>query len=185
MTTSGLLASLPGRYAKALFDLSEAEQNTESVAESLTQFQKTVNGSLELQFALKDPTISREDISNVLVDICTALKTPRLLASFLHRLALSQRLELLNKIIEIFFHQVHTQKGEKEIDVYSARALTKDQTQQLHQMLTRAFQGKLTINFTLDPHLLGGILIRTGSKVIDASLETLLNRLATLMKGTA
>lgn len=76
-------------------------------------------------------------------------------------------------------------KGEQEIEVYAARALTKEQTQQLHQILASAFQGKLTIHFSLDPHLLGGILIRAGSKVIDASLATLLNRLATTMKGTA
>lgn len=183
--TSGLLASLPGRYAKALFELSEAEKCTELVIKSLEQIQKTITKTAELQSALKDPTVSRKAKARILTDICEAHKVPSLLTLFLQRLALSQRLDYLPDIIELFYHQLHAQKEEQEIEVYVAYDLTKEQTQQLNKILSSAFHGKLTIHYHQDPHLLGGILIRAGSKVIDASLTTLFNRLATVMKGTA
>lgn len=182
--TSGILTSLPGRYAKALFDLAEEKGEVEGVGFSLCALEKLIQASEALKQTLANPTIQWEEQEAVLKEICARMKVPEILQSFVGLLVKAQRIPYMHKIEKIYQSLVSQAKGEQRIEVISAYPLTSSQSQLLKDKLKKVFSGNLNLTFVNDPKVLGGIMLRVGSRVIDATLATQLNQLATAMKGS-
>jgi F-type H+-transporting ATPase subunit delta len=181
--TSGLLTSLPGRYAKALFDLAEADGQIEAVGASLQALETLIRSSKILKQALADPTLQRQEQAAALIEICASMKAPEIVQSFAGQLVKSQRIPYLSKIEKIYQTLVSQAKGEQRIEVISAYRLRASQVELLKDKLKKVFPGTLTLTFANDSSILGGIMVRIGSRVIDATLVTQLSQLATVMKG--
>lgn len=183
--TSGILTSLPGRYAKALFDLAREKRQVDSVGSGLQALKNIIHKSKVLVRVLANPTIPRKEQIAVLTEICMQMKAPEVLQSFVAQLVKARRIPYLSQIEEIYQSLVFQEKGEQMIEVISAYPLTSSQGHLLKDKLKKAFPGTLNLTFVNDSRVLGGIMIRAGSRVIDATLMTQLNKLATVMKGSA
>lgn len=175
---------MPGRYAKALFDLAKENDQIEEVRDALNALSKSVQSSEPLKEVLVNPTIRREHQDAVLKSICAHLKAPKIVHSFIGLLIKAQRIPHLERIEKIFQSLVSQAIGEQRIEVITAYPLTATQSNVLKAKLEKIFPGTLSLIFLKNPKVLGGIMIRVGSRVIDATLATQLNQLATAMKGS-
>ena len=182
--TSGILTSLPGRYAKALFDLAQEERQVQRIKSCLKVFTKLVHSSKDFSEVLANPRISGKEREAVLSAFCVQMKAPDIFQSFIGQLVKAHRVPYLPQIEEIYQSLVSQEKKEQVVEVISAHPLTSAQSILLKERLKKAFPGIISLIFVSDPKVLGGIMIRVGSRVIDATLVSQLNKLATVMKGS-
>jgi len=182
-TSGGIKASLQGRYASALFDLA-VEQGTVSAVESdLAHLARALDESRELRALIANPRLSRKALGEVVATLARALELNDLTARFLGVLAQNRRLAALEEIIAAFGEIAAAQRGEVTAKVVSAHPLAEEQIARLQDKL-RAREGRtVKIRTSVDPSLLGGLVVTLGSKRIDGSIRTRLNLLAASMKA--
>ena len=183
--TSGTLTSLPGRYAKALFDLACDQGQRDLVGGSLRSLEKLVRSSAVLSQALANPTFERTEQATALKEMCVLMEMPEIVQSFAEYLMKSQRVPYLPQIEKTYQGLVSETKGECRVEIVSAWPLTSSQKEVLEGKLKKGFPGTVNLTFVQDPKVLGGIMVRAGSRVIDATLARHTNQLAAMMKGNA
>ena len=157
----------------------------QKVGSALRALKNLTQTSKVLSQTLANPTISREEQEAALTEICVQMKAPEIFQSFVGELVKARRIPYLSQIEEIYQSLVSQEKKEQVIEVISAYPLSTSQSNLLKGKLKKAFPGIISLVFVNDPKILGGIMVRIGSRVIDATLVTQLNKLATVMKGTA
>ncbi|HEX5257667.1 MAG TPA: F0F1 ATP synthase subunit delta [Sphingomicrobium sp.] len=182
-TSGGIRASLAGRYASALFDLARDDRQIESVGKSLDALNQALADSKDFNELVTSPLVSREEASKAFDAIAPQLKLDPITANFLGVLARNGRKNQLQPVIRAFGRLASEHRGETTAEVVTARPLNDDQLTALRTQL-RARPGRdVAIDATVDPNILGGIVVKLGSQQIDASIRTKLNRLASAMKG--
>ena len=182
-TSAGIQASLPGRYASALFDLASEAGTVTAVEGDLERLDAALTESPELRSLIRNPEISRSEIGSVMAGIGDHLGLSDLTRSFLGVLAENRRVSALPGMIRAFATIAAAQRGEVTAEVASAHALTDKQIATLETKL-RAREGRtVKLKTRVDPSLLGGLVVTVGSKRIDGSIRTRLNSLAHAMKG--
>lgn len=181
--SGGIKASLQGRYASALFDLASENGTISAVESDLETIGLAIKESAELAALIRNPQISREAAARAVDAVAGVLGLSQLTKNFLGVLAGNRRLSALPEIIRAFAAIAAAQRGEATADVTSAHALTDDQVEQLRQKLEAREGRKVKIKTSVDPELLGGLVVTIGSKRIDSSIRTRLNSLAQAMKG--
>jgi F-type H+-transporting ATPase subunit delta len=182
-TSGGIRASLAGRYASALFDLARDERQIDSVGRSLDALNQALVDSRDLAEVVDSPIVSRSEAGAALAALAPQLGLDPITTNFVGVLARNGRKRELRAVIRAFRRLAAAHRGEVTADVTTARPLNDDQVAQLKQQLrTRAGQD-VTIDAQVDPSILGGIVVKLGSQMIDASIRTKLNRLASAMKG--
>lgn len=181
--TSGTRASLSGRYATALFELARDARTIESVETSLKTVGAALAESPEFRALTTSPVIGRNDAARAIAAAAGAMKLDRATANFLGVLATNRRLAALPQIIRDFRSLAARHRGETTAEVASAHPLTDDQVAALKQSLRQRVGRDVTVDLTVDPSLLGGLVVKIGSQMIDSSIRTRLNSLAHAMKG--
>jgi F-type H+-transporting ATPase subunit delta len=181
--SGGIKASLQGRYASALFDLASENGVVSAVETDLDNLGQALRESDELAALIRNPQISREAAAKAIEAVAGVLGTSALTKNFLGVLAGNRRLSALPEIIRAFAAIAAAQRGEATAEVASAHALSDDQVEQLRQKLEVREGRKVKIRTSVDPELLGGLVVTIGSKRIDSSIRTRLNSLAQAMKG--
>ena len=182
-TSGGIRASLAGRYASALFDLARDERQIDAVSRSLETLKSALAESADLKALTTSPLIGREDAAKTVPAIAATLGLDKTTENFLGVLARNGRLRQLGEVIRIFGRLAAEHRGETTAEVISARPLDDDQVAALKQQLRGRAGRDVNIDARLDPSILGGIVVRLGSQMIDASIRTKLNTLAQAMKG--
>lgn len=181
----GQLASLPGRYARTLFELGDAKKNLGVIQENLDHFSMVLGTVENLRTLLLNPAVKIEEQKAILSDIAANNKYDVLFLRFLFLLCENQRLELFGSIRDIFNELMQSLKNVKDVEIVSAVDLTKAQQQKLQQVLGQATDSQLNFSYRLDPKVLGGFLVKVGCQVIDLTVSNQINMLATEMKGNA
>jgi len=182
-TSGGIRASLAGRYASALFELARDERQIEAVGNSLQTVKSTLQDSNELRAVTTSPLIGRQDAGRAIAALAAALKLDPVTTNFLGVVARNGRLRQLPEVIRLFNRLSAEHRGETTAEVTTARPLDDDQVAALKANLRSRAGREVTIDSRVDPSILGGIVVRLGSQMIDASIRTKLNTLATAMKG--
>ncbi len=182
-TSGGIRASLAGRYASALFDLARDERQIEAVARSLVEVRSTLASSPEFASLTSSPLIGREEAGKAVAATAAALNLDPITTNFLLVLARNGRLRHLPEIIRLVARLAAEHRGETTAEVTSARPLDDDQLAALQQQLRGRVGTEVRLDARVDPSILGGIVVRLGSQMIDASIRTKLNTLAQAMKG--
>jgi F-type H+-transporting ATPase subunit delta len=182
-TSGGIRASLAGRYASALFELARDERQIDAVSNSLRAVSDTLDRSAELRAVTTSPLIDRQEAAGAVAATAAALKLDPTTANFLGVLARNGRLRQLPEVIRLFSRLASEHRGETTAEVTSARPLDDDQIFALRQQLGARAGRDINIDARVDPSILGGIVVRLGSQMIDASIRTKLNTLAQAMKG--
>ena len=182
-TSGGIRASLAGRYASALFDLAREQKQIDSVGRSLDALNQALADSKDLSELVDSPLVSRDEASRAFSAIAPQLSLDPITANFLGVLARNGRKNQLRPVIRAFRRLSAEHRGETTADVVTARPLNDDQLAQLKTQLRARAGREVTIDAQVDPNILGGIVVKLGSQMIDASIRTKLNRLAQAMKG--
>jgi F-type H+-transporting ATPase subunit delta len=182
-TSGGIRASLAGRYASALFDLAREQRQIESVSTSLEALSQALADSKDMSELVDSPLVSRDAAGKAFAAIAPQLSLDPITANFLGVLARNGRKEQLKTVIRAFRRLASEHRGETTAEVVTAHPLGDDQLASLKQSLRARAGRDVAIDATVNPDILGGIVIKLGSQQIDASIRTKLNRLASAMKG--
>ena len=181
--SGGIQASLAGRYATALFGLARDEQQIDAVSRSLDSIEAATAESADFRALVTSPLIGRADAGKTIRALVPSLGLDPITGRFLGVLADNGRLSELKSVIRIVRELASDHRGETKAEVTSAYPLGDDQIAALKSKLKARVGRDVSIDLLVDPALLGGIIVRLGSQMIDASIATKLNTLATAMKG--
>jgi len=176
-------AGLPGRYAAALFDLAETDKALDAVATDLATLESALAGSAELRALIEAPQVRREAAGRVVAALASELGLGDLVTRFLGVLAANGRLAALPAIIRAYNRMLAAWKGTDTALVTTAHKLTAAQKKALEAKLKARTGRQMALDVTVDPAILGGLIVRIGSEQIDSSIRTRLERLAQQMKG--
>lgn len=181
--SSGITASLAGRYASALFDLAVEQKQVTAVEGDLDRLGEALAASPELKALIADPELSRAQTEGAILALADYLGTAPLTKSFLGVLAQNRRLSALPGMIRAFRAIAAAQRGEVTAEVTSAHPLDDAQLSALTRRLTAREGRDVKLKTEVDPSILGGLIVKIGSRQIDGSIRTRLNSLAQAMKG--
>ena len=175
---------MPGRYATALFDLARQEEAIEDVGETLLRFANLVETSPDLQRLVRNPVFSADDQIRALNAVLERAAISGLAAKLVLLAAQNRRLYAILDMIGAYQALRAEAKGETTAEVTSAEPLSDSQVQALKDELARLLGRSITLTTKVDPAILGGLVVKAGSRMVDSSLRTKLNNLKTAMKGT-
>ncbi|MGN6374927.1 MAG: F0F1 ATP synthase subunit delta [Sphingomonas sp.] len=181
--SSGIQASLAGRYATALFELARDGRAIATVEASVAKLRAALDESAELRRLTSSPLVSRADATAAIEAVARTLELDDMTAKFVGVLAENRRLSQLAPAIRAFRQLAAAHRGETSAQVTSAFPLSDDQVDALKQQLRQRLGRDVAIDLSVDPSLLGGLVVRVGSQMIDSSIRTRLNSLAHAMKG--
>ena len=181
--SGGIQASLAGRYASALFGLARDEKQIDAVTRSLDSLEAALTESSDFHALVTSPLIGRADAAKAMRALIPTLGFDPITGRFLGVLADNGRLGELKAVIKAVRQLAAAHRGETTAEVTSAFPLNDDQVSKLKANLKSRLGRDVSIDSKVDPEILGGIIIRHGSQMIDASIRTKLNTLANAMKG--
>jgi F-type H+-transporting ATPase subunit delta len=181
--SGGIQASLAGRYASALFELAREQRQIEAVSRSLEQVSQALVDSREFALLVTSPLVDREEAAKAFAAIADKLSLDPITRNFLGVLAKNGRKDQLQAVTRMFRRLAAEHRGETTAEIVTAHPLKDDQIAALKQQLRARAGRDVTIETRIDPEILGGIIVKLGSQMIDASIRTKLNRLAEAMTG--
>jgi F-type H+-transporting ATPase subunit delta len=174
---------LAGRYANALFELAQDSKAVDAVSADLASLRKALDTSPDLTRLVRSPVFSAQDQAKALKAILAQMQTGDLTTKFVLLLASKRRLFVLTQVIKAYESRVAKSRGETEAEVASARALSDSEIAELKSVLKSKLGKEPRLHTKIDPSLLGGLVVKVGSRMIDSSLRTKLDGLRAAMKG--
>lgn len=178
ISTSGLA----GRYALALFDLAKDAGELDVVAGELGALGGLLADGGDLKDLTTSPIFSREEQTRAMTAVVAHAKFSKLVANFIGVVGNNRRLDQLGAIINEFDRLLAHHKGEVSASVITAHQLTKDQLDGLKTKLKSMVGSDVNVETEIDESLLGGMVVKIGSRMIDSSLKTKLANLEESMK---
>ena len=180
---ANIAQGLSGRYATALFDLAIEQNSLEAVLASLDSLANGLASSDDLKALISSPMVSRTAAAAGIKGLAGAMSLDSLTTSFLGVLAQNRRLGALNAIISDVRALAAARRGEITAKVTSAQPLSKTQQAALAKKLKAGLGRDVALDLTTDPAILGGLIVRVGSRMIDSSIRTRLDTLGQALKG--
>jgi F-type H+-transporting ATPase subunit delta len=180
--TSPLISGVAERYASSLFELALEAGKVDAVSAALNGFDALIGESEDLKRLVQSPVFSAEDQVNAISAIADKLGVDALVVNFLKVVAGNRRLFALPGMIKAFAQIAAAHRGEITADVTSAHALTAEQETELKAALKSVTGKDVTLVVTVDPAILGGLIVKVGSRQIDTSLRTKLSTLKLALK---
>ena len=177
-----LVAGMAGRYATALFELAREENKLEETEQALIRLSASLDESEDLARLVRSPIFSADEQSTALAEISKQAGMPTLAANFLQLLVKNRRLFALRDIIAGFRKLAADHRGELTADVTSAVSLNEAQSDELKATLKAKTGKSITLIEKVDPAILGGLVVKIGSRMVDSSIRTRLNNLKYAMK---
>jgi F-type H+-transporting ATPase subunit delta len=176
-------SSLAERYATALFDLAETANKLDEVADDLRGLKAAIGGSDDLQRLIRSPLYGRGQQAAAMAAVLDKAGVQDLTRRFVLVAAQNRRLFAVPGMINAYLAELARRRGEVTAEVTAARELTADQRKALGEALGKAVGGNVQMNLKVDPSLLGGLMVKVGSRMIDSSVKSKLQRLKFAMKG--
>jgi F-type H+-transporting ATPase subunit delta len=175
--------SLAGRYATAVFELAQEENAIDATERDFLALKAMVADSPDLARLVRAPVFSSEDQAKGMKAVLAAMQASTLTTRTVLLLASKRRLFILTDVIRSFEKMVERLRGEISAQVTSARPLTDAQTTELKNILRSKLGREARLETKVDPSLLGGLVVKVGSRMIDSSLRTKLYGLRVAMRG--
>lgn len=183
MAQSGsMISGVAERYARSLFDLALESKSVEAVDKDLARVEQLLAGSADLKRLIESPVFSADDQFKAISAIADKAGLKGLVGNFLKVAAKNRRLFAVPGMIRAYRQIAAAHRGEVSADVVSAHALSAAQQAELKSALKEVAGKDVAIDVTVDPTLLGGLVVRMGSRQIDTSLRTKLNSLKIALK---
>jgi len=170
------------RYASSLFELARENNALPEVASALDNFQALIDGSEDLKRLIRSPVFGADDQLKAITAILEKVGISGLAGNFIKVTAANRRLFAVPGMIKSFREIYARHRGEVSAEVTSAHALTPAQEQELKEALKGVTGKDVAINVAVDPSILGGLIVKLGSRQIDTSLRTKLSTLKLSLK---
>ncbi|MBB4103898.1 F-type H+-transporting ATPase subunit delta [Rhizobium borbori] len=180
--TSPLISGVAERYASSLFEVALEAGKVDAIGAALDGFQALIDESADLKRLVLSPVFTAEDQTNALVALAQKAGLDALVTNFLKVVAGNRRLFALPGMIKAYRQIAAAHRGEVTADVTSAHALTAEQDSELKAALKGVTGKDVTLAVTVDPSILGGLIVKVGSRQIDTSLRTKLSTLKLALK---
>lgn len=184
-TTDQTVSGVPGRYASALFELAREEKATEQVGQQLATVQSAIDQSKDLARLVRSPVFSAADQVAALAAVGQQIGISGTTLNFLKLVAKNRRLAALPDMTRAYATLLSQSKGEIAGEVTSAAPLSAQQLSDLKSALKSALGRDVALSTRVDDSILGGLIVKVGSRMMDNSLKTKLQSLKIAMKGTA
>jgi F-type H+-transporting ATPase subunit delta len=181
--SGGIQASLAGRYAMALFELANEQNRLDAVGADLAAVRQALAESAEFAALTTSPLIGRDEAVRAVAAAAAAMNLDPITAKFLGVVARNRRLAQLPAIVRAFNMLVARHRGEITAEVTSAHPLDAGQVDAIKQNLRTRMGRDIAVDLQVEPAILGGLVVKIGSQMIDGSIRTKLNSLASAMKG--
>ncbi len=172
------------RYAKALFELSEESKSLDKTEKDLLSVHTLIERNNELNMLIKSSSLSRENQASLMEKLLKKMKVSPLIIKFIGTLAVNGRLNIINNIIEEFLKKLAHHRGELTAEITTAVPISKDINKSIVKEISKLTKtNKIELKEKIDESLIGGLIIRMGSTMIDSSIKTKLSTLKLIMKG--
>lgn len=165
------------RYADSLLDLCEESNKVSPVQSDLQSIQALYNDNEDFRSTVTNPILSRGALKEFVSSFCKGTKPDEITQNFLGVLAENRRLSLLSEIITQFLKRVSEKNGEVPVQIISAKELSKKQESHLTDSLKKMMGQKLSVQKSTDPSLIGGFILVINSRMYDASVKTMMDKL--------
>ena len=174
---------LAGRYASALYALADQQSALDDVAGDLTALRQLLAESADLDRLVRSPVLGRDEQAKGIAAVMDKAKAHALTAKFIGTVAMDRRLFALKDMIDAFLAELARRRGEASAEVTTAVKLTDKEVEAVTESLRKVMGQKVAVNLSVDPAVIGGMIVRVGSRMIDSSIRTKLQRLRLAMKG--
>lgn len=174
--------SIAGRYAQAVFDLVRESGGIDRLAAQTADLSAALDDSSDLRDLISSPRISRDDQGRAIVAIAQKMGLEPILSNTLQLMAKNRRLFVLPQLLSRLAALIADERGEMTADVTSAVALTKEQEDRLARTLSEKSGKTVKLNTRVDDSLIGGMIVKLGSQMIDSSVRSKLASLQNAMK---
>ena len=171
------------RYASALYDLAVEKKLVDPVLEDLSNLKNILKDNKELSLVVKSPLITSIDKLNIFESLLKKINANELTSTFLKVIEKNKRFSNLASIITQFMNINSQKRGDVLADITSADELNDDQKNNITNQLKSILGDKLSLSFDVDKSIMGGLIVKVGSKMIDTSLANKINKLKIAMKG--
>lgn len=177
------LSGVAGRYASALYDLATEQRAADSVAASLSSFLALINQNKDLERLVKSPVFTAQEQVKALDAVLAKAKISGVAANFIRLVASKRRLFVLPQMIAAYQQLHDAAKGVVRANVTVASPLKDAHNTELNKVLSEVTGGKsVELNIKVDPSIIGGLVVKLGSRMVDSSVRTKLNSIRTRMK---
>ncbi|MFY9212861.1 MAG: F0F1 ATP synthase subunit delta [Aestuariivita sp.] len=170
------------RYATAMFEIALESKDLDGLEASLNDLAAALDESADLRELISSPVIARSDQKAAMAAVAKKMALSQAMQNVLGLMADKRRLFVLPQMIKALRAKIAEHRGEVTADVVSAKALTKAQSDKLAKTLATKFGKNITIKASVDESIIGGLVVKVGSKMIDTSIAAKLNSLQNVMK---
>lgn len=177
------VGGLAARYASALFDLADEQKKLDTVAGDLAGLKEVIAQSPDLRDFLRSPLYDRVQQGKAMASILEKAGADDLTQRFVQVVARNRRLFAMSGIIEAFLAELARRRGEVTAEVVSATELSAEQQEALRAAIAGTGGNTVNLDLRVDPNILGGLVVKVGSRMFDSSLKSKLQRLQFAMKG--
>jgi F-type H+-transporting ATPase subunit delta len=176
------VSGVSGRYATALFELARDQKSVDSIKADLDRFEAMLTDSADLRRLVRSPVFAAEAQLRALSAVLDQAGISGISANFLKVLTANRRLFAVNEVIRAFRALVARFKGEATADVTVAETLNDKNLDALKTALRTVTGKDVALNVKVDPSIIGGLVVKLGSRMVDSSLRTKLNSIKHAMK---
>jgi F-type H+-transporting ATPase subunit delta len=180
--TAGISTGIATRYATAVFELATEGKAIKALESDVAALEAAIAESADLRTLLNSPLYSRDQQSAAIAAVAKKMKLSDTTSNVLALLAAKRRLFVLPQLIAVLQDMLADARGEVTAEVTSAKKMTKAQAEKLAQTLKAQVGKSVTIKETVDESIIGGLIVKVGSKMIDTSIASKLNALQNTMK---
>jgi len=177
-----MTSGVAGRYATALFELAKEGQSLDRVEADSLALEAALAESPDLRDMLSSPVFTREEQGNALAAIAAKMGLGPILTNTLGLMAQNRRLFVVPATLAQLKALIAAERGEVTAEVRSAKPLTETQPEALAKTLSASVGRDVKLDVTVDPSLIGGLVVKVGSRMIDTSIRAKLAKLQTVMK---
>ena len=176
------ISGVPGRYATALYELASDEKAVDEVGKNLASIGQMLDESEDLVRLVRSPVFGSDEQWDALSAVLTKAGIKGLTSNFVGLVAKNRRLFALRDMITAYGKLVAHARGEVSAEVTSAEKLSADQVKRLKAALKEQVGRDVQMEEKVNPDILGGLIVKVGSRMVDNSLRTKLNNLKIAMK---
>ncbi|WP_078059286.1 F0F1 ATP synthase subunit delta [Tropicimonas marinistellae] len=180
--TASISSSIAARYAQALFDLGLEEGKIDTLEADIDALAAALDASDDLRGMINDPIYSRAEQTAAITALAERMGLSDVSRNGLGLMASNRRLFVLPQVLQALREMIADHKGEVTADVTSASVLSPDQSAALTETLKARFGKEIKLNTTVDESLIGGLIVKVGSKMVDTSVRAKLAALQNAMK---
>jgi F-type H+-transporting ATPase subunit delta len=180
--SASISTGIAARYATAMFDLATEAAAIDALAKDVDALEAALAASADLRDLISSPIYRRDESQAAVGAVAKAMKLGMVATNTLQVMAQKRRLFVLPMVLRAVRAQIAESRGEMTAEVVSAKPLTKTQADKLAKALSASVGKKINLNATVDESLIGGLIVKVGSKMIDSSIRSKLNSLQNTMK---